>query len=93
MRKWESEKHKSWSMPAEGFKGHVATGGSLLENAGKWGTTREQLTDYEKKVRKPRAGDADLWFKMWEELHELVKRGILVEEAHVKAHRAKKKKR
>ena len=29
-RKWESEKHKSWSMPAEGFKGHVATDGSLL---------------------------------------------------------------
>ena len=36
-RKWESEKHKSWSTPAEGFKGHVATDGSLLENAGKWG--------------------------------------------------------
>ena len=35
MRKWESEKHKSWSMPAEGFKGHVATDGSLLGNAGK----------------------------------------------------------
>ena len=25
--------------------------------------------------------------KMWEELHELVKRGIFVEVAHVKAHR------
>ena len=39
-----------------------------------------------KKVReciKPRAGDADLWFKIWEELHELVTRGILVEVAHV----------
>ena len=24
MRKWESEKHKSWGMPAEGFKGIVA---------------------------------------------------------------------
>ena len=36
MRKWESEKHKSWSMPAEGFKGHVATDGSLLGTAGKW---------------------------------------------------------
>ena len=35
-RKWESEKHRSWSMPAEGFKGHVATDGSLLGNAGKW---------------------------------------------------------
>ena len=28
MRKWESEKHKSWGWPAEGFKGHVATDGS-----------------------------------------------------------------
>ena len=34
MRKWESEKHKSRSMPAEGF---VATDGSLLCDAGKWG--------------------------------------------------------
>ena len=34
---WESEKHKSWSMPAEGSKGHIATDGSLLENAGKGG--------------------------------------------------------
>ena len=25
-------------MPAEGFKGHVATDGSLLGSAGKWGT-------------------------------------------------------
>ena len=37
MRKWESEKHKSWGLPAEGFKGHVATDGSLLGNAGMWG--------------------------------------------------------
>ena len=37
MKKWESEKHKSWSMPAEGFMGHVATDGSLLGSAGKWG--------------------------------------------------------
>ena len=35
MRKWESEKHKSWGMPAEGFRGHVATDGSLLGAAGK----------------------------------------------------------
>ena len=35
--KWESEKHKSWCMPAEGFTGHVATDDSLLGNAGKWG--------------------------------------------------------
>ena len=36
MKKWESEKHKNWSMPADGFKGHVATNGSLLGRAGKW---------------------------------------------------------
>ena len=30
MKKWESEKHNSWSMPAELFKGHVATDGSLF---------------------------------------------------------------
>ena len=36
MKKWESEKHRSWRMPAERFKGHVATGGSLLGTAGKW---------------------------------------------------------
>ena len=33
MKKWE---HKNWCMPAEGFKGHVATDGSLLGIAGKW---------------------------------------------------------
>ena len=35
MKKWESEKHKSWCRPAEGNK-HVATHGSLLGTAGKW---------------------------------------------------------
>ena len=35
MRKWESEKHESWGIPAEGFEGHVATDGSLLVNDGK----------------------------------------------------------
>ena len=33
MKKWESEKHKSWCMPARGFKGHVAT----LGTGGRWG--------------------------------------------------------
>ena len=46
----------------------------------------------EEKCIKPRAGDADLWFMILEELHELVERGIVVEVAHVKAHRTKKKK-
>ena len=36
MKKSESEKHKSCGMPAEEFKGHVATDGSLLGMAGKW---------------------------------------------------------
>ena len=27
MKKWESEKHENWGMPAEEFKGHVATDG------------------------------------------------------------------
>ena len=38
VEKWESEKHKNWRIPAEGFKGHVATDGSLLGTAGKWGS-------------------------------------------------------
>ena len=46
----------------------------------------------EKECIKPRTGDADLWVKIWEEIHELVERGILVEMAHVKAHRTKKEK-
>ena len=36
MTKWESEKHKSWCTPAEGFMGHRCHG-SLLGTAGKWG--------------------------------------------------------
>ena len=37
MKMWESEKHKSWSMPAEGFMDQVATDGSWLGRAAKWG--------------------------------------------------------
>ena len=37
MMKWESEKHKSWVMPAESFKSHATTDGSLQGKAGKWG--------------------------------------------------------
>ena len=46
----------------------------------------------EKECMKPRAGDADLWVGMLEELHELVRRGILVDVDHVKTHRTKKEK-
>ena len=36
VKRWESEKYKSWGLPAEGFRGHVATDGSLLGVTGKW---------------------------------------------------------
>ena len=45
-----------------------------------------------KECIKPRAGDADMWITTWDELHEVVRRGILVEVAHVKAHRTKQEK-
>ena len=51
--KWESEKHKSLSMPAEGFEGHVATDSSLLGTAGKWGAGGWAVVkklDYEKEL-------------------------------------------
>ena len=50
LKMWQSEKHKSWCMPAEGFKSHVATDGSLLGTAGKWracGWSVVQLDDEE----------------------------------------------
>ena len=154
MKKWEPEKHKSWGMPAEGFKGHVATDGSLLGTAGKWRACgwsvvqldydedlgavalvygsmqaelevqrtvkRAELTGFlcllkkvlgpinvhvdnrrkidglcrgEGKCIDPKAGDADLWIKIWEELHLLMSRELLVEAEHVKTHRKKKDKK
>ena len=50
------------------------------------------LRKAESKCIKPRARDADLWINISEEPHELLKRGILVEVEHVKAHRTKKEK-
>ena len=41
----------------------------------------------------PKAGDADLWIEIWEELHSLISREILVEVEHVKAHRTEKDKK
>ena len=41
---------------------------------------------------RPRAGDADVWIKIWEEMHCLAARDI-VEVEHVKAHRTKKEKK
>ena len=141
-------------MQVEGFRGHVASDGSVLSAAGKWRACgwavvqldydeeldplhgmyssreadfevqrtikRAEVTAFscllrkvigsikvhvdnngiidglrkgEKECIKPRAGDADLWLKKWEELHELVKRGIPVEVEHVKAHRTKRRKK
>ena len=37
MKKWESEEHRSWGMQVEGFRGSVATDGSLLGKNGKCG--------------------------------------------------------
>ena len=63
-------------------------GPSYVDNKG----IIDGLRKGENKCIKPRAGDADLWIEIWEELHELETRGILVEVEHVKAHRTKKEK-
>ena len=36
LKRWESERHKSWGLQAEWFQGHVATDGSLIGVTGKW---------------------------------------------------------
>ena len=51
-----------------------------------------QIRRGESKCIKPRARDVDLWFKIWEELHGLAEKGMLVEVEHVKAHRTKEEK-
>ena len=47
----------------------------------------------ERECIKPKAGDADLWIKIWEELHRLSARDVAVEVEHVKAYRTKKEKK
>ena len=47
----------------------------------------------ERKCIDPKAGDVDLWIKIWEELHRLAARDIVVEVKHVKAHRTRKEKK
>ena len=52
--------------------------------------------EYEKgesKCIKTKAGDADLWIKIWKELHRFAARDIVVEVEHFKAHRTKKGKK
>ena len=44
----------------------------------------------ERKCISPKAGDADLWIEIWEQLQCLAAEDIVVEVAHVKAHRTKK---
>ena len=41
---------------------------------------------------KPRAGDADLWFEIWEELHHLAARdvGLVVERVKATPHEERK---
>ena len=40
MKMWESEKHRSWCKQVEGFRGQVATDGSLIGKSGKWRACR-----------------------------------------------------
>ena len=47
----------------------------------------------ERKCIDPKAGDADLWIKIWEELHLLVSKEISVEVEQEKAHRTKNDKK
>ena len=59
-------------------------------------TIKEILMVYERgevKCIGPRAGDADLWIRMWEELYCLNSKEMLVEVEHVKAHRTEKDKK
>ena len=53
----------------------------------------EALWRGERKCIDPKAGDADLWIEIWEELHSLAARDIEVEVEHVKAHCTKKDKK
>ena len=46
----------------------------------------------ERKCIDPKAGDADFWIKIWEELHLPVSKETLVDIEHVQAQRAKNKK-
>ena len=56
-------------------------------------TTKEFVDGLWRRERnciQPRTGDDDFWIKIWEELHHLVSREIVVEVEHVKTHRTKK---
>ena len=52
----------------------------------------DRLWRGERKGISPKAGDADLWNKIWEELHHLAAGDVLVEVEHVTTHRTKERK-
>ena len=54
--------------------------------------TIDGLRRRERECITPRAGDADLWIKIWEELHLSAASEFVVEAEHVEAHRTKKEK-
>ena len=54
---------------------------------------KDGLWRRERKCIDPKAGDADLWIKNWEELQLSASREISVEVEHVKADRTKKDKK
>ena len=47
----------------------------------------------ETKCVNPKAGDAELWIEIWEELHKFAAGDMLVEVEHVKVHRTMKEKK
>ena len=48
--------------------------------------TIDGLWRRERKCIDPKAGDADLWTKIWEQLHYIVSRDVVVEVEHVTPH-------
>ena len=49
----------------------------------------ERLWKGERKCIDPKVGDADLWIKIWEELHMQISKEIWVKVEYVKAHRTR----
>ena len=60
MKRWESDKHKSCCLPAEGFRDHVATDGSLLAVAGKWSACGWSVVQLDLTTRRWGAGAWDV---------------------------------
>ena len=102
---WKRQKHRYEICLPKRCEEHVSAVGQdglFMPSQKKWldpsrcmSTTREKKMGYgeDRECIRPKAGNADLWIKVWEELHRLAARDILVELEHVKAHRTKKDKR